>query len=174
VSTAPVTTAASAHRRPSPRATARPCSASRFRGESHANSVAPPTVSRRRSSSRHARLDTVQFAPFRYLPRRPVSRSRREQRLRRLVGSPSYLAGRLGGMTVRMSLLAAAAFLSARFCLSVLPAFLLLDWRGDLSATAGSSGSGGNAPRPVARLLAGAEPGLHRTCANCPRAADTP
>ena len=39
-------------------------------------------------------------------------------------------------MTVRMSLLAAAAFLSARFCLSVLPAFLLLDWRGDLSATA--------------------------------------
>ena len=35
-------------------------------------------------------------------------------------------------MTVRMSLLAAAAFLSARFCFSDLPDFLLLDWRGGL------------------------------------------
>jgi hypothetical protein len=74
--------------------------------------------------------------------------------------SPSHLAGRLGGMTVRTSLLAAAAFLSARFCLSVLPDFLLLDWRGDLSATAGSSGSRGGAPRSVPRLPASAEPAL--------------
>jgi hypothetical protein len=40
---------------------------------------------------------------------------------------PLYLAGPRVGMCTRVSLLAAAAFLSARFCFSVLPDFLLLD-----------------------------------------------
>jgi hypothetical protein len=59
-----------------------------------------------------------------------------------------------------MSLLAAAFFLSARFSFSDLPDFLLLDWRGDLSATAGSSGSRGGAPRSVSACWSRAEPGL--------------
>lgn len=40
---------------------------------------------------------------------------------------PLYLAGPRVGMCTPVSLLAAAAFLSARFCFSVLPDFLLLD-----------------------------------------------
>ena len=138
----------------------RPRSASRFRRrKATRTAVAPPTVPRRRNSSRHVRLDTVQFAHFRYLPRRPVSRSRREQRLRRLIGSPSYLPGRRGAMTVRMSLLAAAAFFSARFCFSDLPDFLLLDWRADLSATASSSGFGWRSATPGAAPADGCRAG---------------
>ena len=62
-------------------------------------------------------------------------------------------------MTVRMSLLAAAAFFSARFCFSDLPDFLLLDWRGDLSATASSSGFGWRSATPGAAPADGCRAG---------------
>ena len=62
----------------------RPCSASRVKGRKPREQLwlRPPSpgAAGRRG---HVRLDTVQFALFRYLPRRPVSRSRREQRVRR-------------------------------------------------------------------------------------------
>ena len=62
-------------------------------------------------------------------------------------------------MTTRMSLLAAAAFFSARFCFSDLPDFLLLDWRGDLSATASSSGFGWRSATPGAAPADGCRAG---------------
>jgi len=52
----------------------------------------------------------------------------------------------------------AAAFFSARFSFNVLLDFLLLDWRGDLSAMADSSGVRNGVPRPVAHLLVRAGP----------------
>jgi hypothetical protein len=61
-------------------------------------------------------------------------------------------------MTVGCSRVFATAFLSARFSFNVLLDFLLLDWRGDLSVTAGSSGVRDSAQRPVAHLQVCAEP----------------
>jgi hypothetical protein len=84
---------------------------------------------------------------------------------------PTYLPTRRDGMTLGCSRAFATAFFSARFCFKVLPDFLLLDWRGDLSTTAGSSGSRDGAPRPVAHLQVRTEPALIGRDTNCPRPA---
>src|SRR4051794_9730472 len=52
----------------------------------------------------------------------------------------AYLPERRVGITVGCSRALASAFFSERFSFRLLLDFLLLDWRGDLSATAGSSG----------------------------------
>jgi hypothetical protein len=95
------------------------------------------------------------------LPSRPGSAGRGKVVNRAL--RAAYLAGRRVGMTTGCSREFAAAFFSARFSLSVLPDFLLLDWRGDLSATSGSSDSRGGLPRPVTHLLARTGPALNWT-----------
>ena len=86
------------------------------------------------------------------VPRRAAaerSQRRRAGKSQRPDVRADYLPGRRVGMTTGCSRVFAAAFFSARFSLRVLPDFLLLDWRGDLSATSGSSGSHSGVPRPA-------------------------